>query len=82
MGDVSLIDTVQIALANVQRVHTQHACDIAHDAFNHDHALRAAKAAKSGVALGVGFQAVGRNVNVLQKVGVVGMENGAVRHRA
>ena len=56
--------------------------DIAHDGFNHDHALRSSKTTKGGVALGVGFAAVGGNRNVLQKVGVVAVKNSPVSDRA
>ena len=73
---------VQIAQAHIQGVLAQRAGDVAHDGFNQDHALRAAKAAKGGVALGVGFAAVGGDLHVLQKVRVVAVKNCAVGHRA
>ena len=89
MGGVALVlgardgfVAVQIAHANVQRVHLQTAGDVAHDGFDQDHALRPAKAAKGSVALGVQFAAVGGNLHILQVIGVVAVEDGAVSHRA
>lgn len=76
------MDAVEVAPAHRQRVQPQLARNVAQDGFNDDHALRPAKAAKGRVALGVGLAAVGRDVYVLQKVGVVGMKNRAVGHGA
>jgi hypothetical protein len=56
--------------------------DVAHDGLDQDHALRPAKAAKRGVALGVELAAVGGNLHILQVVGVVAVEDGTVGHRA
>ena len=49
---------VQVGQAHGQRVQPEVAGDVAEDGFGDDHALRAAKAAKSRVALRVGFAAV------------------------
>ena len=73
---------VQIAFAHVQRIQSKMAGNVANDHFDHDNALRAAKPPERRVALRIGFAAVGRNVHVLQKVGVVGVEDRAVSHRA
>ena len=76
------IGVVVIALAHGQCIQPQRARNITHDGFNHDHTLRAAKAAKCGVALGVELAAVRGDADIRQKVGVVRMEDGAVGHGA
>lgn len=73
---------VVIAAANLQRVQPQRACNIAHDGLNHDHALRAAKAAKGRVALGVELAAVRGNAHIREEIGIVRMEDGTVGHGA
>ena len=57
-------------------------CNIAHDGFDHDHALGAAESSEGGVTLGVGFASVGADRHVLQEVSVVHMEDGAVGYGA
>ena len=73
---------VEIAQAHIERVQFQPTRDVAHDGLDQDDALWAAKAAKGGVALRVGLAAVGGNLHMLQVIGVVAVEDGAVRHRA
>ena len=73
---------IQIAHAHIERVLAQIARDVAQNGLNHHHALRPAKAAKRGVALGMGLAAVRRYGYVFQKVGVVAMEHRTVGHRA
>ncbi len=46
------------------RLRSEVAGDVAEDGFGNDHALRAAKTAKSRVALRVGFAAVRRDADV------------------
>ena len=82
MRDIAVGGAVQVAPAHVERVQPERAGNVAQNGFCHDHALRSAEAAKRGVALGVGFQAQRCDVNVLQKIGVVHVEDGAVGHRA
>ena len=82
MGDIAVLNAIQIGQPHVERVHAEVARDVAHDAFDDDHALRAAEAAVGGMALGVGLAAVGVDGNVFEEVGVVGVEDGAVGHRA
>ena len=77
---VALGHAIQVAQTNVKCIQTQMPGNISHDAFNHDHALRATKAAKCGMALGVGFQAVRGNCDVLQKVRVVNVKHRPVSH--
>ncbi len=82
VGACNGLIAVEVAHAHIQRVHLQGTGDVAHHRLNQHHALRAAEATEGGVALGVGFAAVGGDVHILQVVGVVGVEDGAVRHRA
>ena len=82
MRDIAVGGAVQVAPAHVERVQPERAGNVAQDGFRHDHALRPAKAAKRGVALGMGFQAQRCDVNVLQKISVVHVKDGPVRHRA
>jgi hypothetical protein len=56
--------------------------DVAQQGLDDDHALRAAKAAERGVALGVGLAAVRGDVHVAEEACVVGVEDRAVGHRA
>ena len=73
---------VQIAHAHIERVLAQVARDVAQNGLDHHHALGPAKAAKRGVALGIGFAAVRSYGYVFQKVGVVAVKHRAVGHRA
>jgi hypothetical protein len=73
---------VQVGQAHGQRVQPQVAGHVAQNGFDGNHALRAAKTSVGGVALRVGFAAVAADGHVLQKVRVVGMKNGPVRHGA
>ena len=45
--------------------------DVVHHAFNAQHSLRTAKATERGGGLHVGFQAIGCDGRVRQKIGVV-----------
>jgi hypothetical protein len=54
-------------LEHIERIQPQMPGDVAHDGFDQEHALRPAKAAKRGVALGVGFAAVRSDVQVAQE---------------
>ena len=74
--------TVQVGQSHIERVHAEVAGNVTHDGFDQQHALRPAKTAERGVALGVGFAAVRGDVQVAQKVSVVGVEDRAVGHRA
>jgi hypothetical protein len=57
---VAIGDAVQVAPAHIQRVQPEVARDVAQQGLDDDHALRPAKAAERGVALGVGLAAVAR----------------------
>ena len=82
VGDIAFRDAVQVGQPYIERVDAEVACDVAHDAFDDDHPLRAAEAAEGRVALGVGLAAVGVDGDVFEEVGVVGVEDGSVGHRA
>ena len=78
---VPLPYAIKVGQAHIQRVQAQVAGHVAHQGFDQQHTLRAAKAAVGGVTLGVGFAAVRGDAHIAQVVGVVGVEDGAVRHR-
>ena len=85
VGDVAAflcIAAVQVGHAHVQRIAAQRPGNVAQNCLDHDHPLRAAKAPKRRMALGVGLAAVRRNVDIAQVVSVVDVEHGAVGHRA
>ncbi len=79
---VALGGSVKIAQPHIQRVQAQRSGDVTQNHFGHHHALRPAEAAKRGVALLVCFAAVRVDRHMLQKIRVVGVEDGAVGHRA
>ena len=74
--------SVEVTQAHIQRVQAQGSRDVAQNHFRDHHALRPAEAAKRGVALLMGFAAVGVDRHMLQEIRVVSVEDGAVRHRA
>ena len=79
---IALGGSIEIAQAHIQRVQAQGSGDVAQDHFGHHHALRPAEAAKRRVALLVGFAAVRVDRHMLQKIRVIGLEDGTVGHRA
>jgi len=54
--------------------------DFIHHPFDPKHPLGAAKPAKGGGALGVGFQPVRGDPDMVQQVGIIRMQHGAVGH--
>ena len=72
---------IVVASPQLDRIKTQIMGDVVHHPLNTDHALRAAKAAIGGGALQVGLQAVAFNADRGDRIGVVGVQHGAVRHR-
>jgi hypothetical protein len=72
----------KIAPAHRQGIQGQVARDVTQDGLGHDHALWPAKAAKRRVALRVELAAVGSDLDVFQKISVVGMKYRPVCYRA
>ena len=73
---------VQVGDAHIQRILAQRSRDVTQNRLDSDHALRPAEAAKRRVALHIRLAAVAADDHVAQEISVVGVEDGAVAHRA
>ena len=80
--DVAVIDAVEVALADLQRVEADRVGDLLQHPFACHHALRAAEAAKGGVGDGVGLERQRAQLDRRQPIAVVGVEQAAVGDRA
>ena len=80
--DVMGVGAVEVGAPHFQRVAPQVAGDGVEDVLDGDGALRAAKAAEGGVALGVGLAAVAVHGYIGQPVGVVEVAQRPRHHRA
>ena len=69
---------VKVGAAHVERIHPEVGGDLLQDVFDREHALRAAEAAERGLRHGVRLAAVRRDRDILEEVGVVDVEHGAV----
>jgi len=72
---------VVIAFSYLDRVFSQRMRDVIQDAFDAQHTLWSAKAAKGCGRLGVGFQAMAFDAHVGNVIGIIGVQHGAVGHR-
>ncbi|MNE92365.1 hypothetical protein D3C80_1900790 [compost metagenome] len=74
--------SVEIQLADIERVLADGIGDFLDETFRPQHALRAAETTKGGVGDGVGFQRPGGEVYMRIEIAGVGMEERAVGYRA
>ena len=81
MGDVARRGAVVIAPAHIERIQVQGARDLVDDLLDHEHALRAAKAAKRGVRHGVRLAAMRDEFKMLDEIGVVDVTDCAIVDR-
>src|SRR5204862_1896279 len=63
MGDVALVDAVEIELAHIQRILAEMARDLVDDGLDAHHALRPAEAAEGGIRYRVGLAAEGEDAD-------------------
>ncbi len=82
MGDIALIQAVQIDAPDVERIAAQCVRDVIEDGFDHHHALRPTEAAERGVGHGMCLAAVGNDLDVLQIISIVEVKHRAVIDRA
>ena len=71
---------VQVLLPHRHRVHPEPVSHVLDPGFRHQHALGSAEAPEGRVRLNVGLAAVAPGSQVLDVVGVVGLEQCAVHH--
>ena len=85
VGDVAAragVLAIEVGQTHGECIPPQRAGNVAQNGFDHDHALRATKAAKRRVALRVRLAAVRGDFYVAQVIGVVGVEHRTVGHGA
>src|SRR5438270_523161 len=73
---------IEIALAHIERVEPERPGDFVDGALGHHHSLRAAESAERRVRDRIGLHALGRDLGGGKKVGVVGVEHGAIVDRS
>ena len=75
------VGVVKVQQPHIQRLTAHGMGNVIQHPLDPHHALRAAKAAIGGGALGVGAQPVAFDADIAQVIAIVGMQHGPVRHR-